>query len=95
MICLQLNSLHEEHASWLRFINCVRSEEEQNLLSFQYQGNIYCYTIKDILPGTELLVWYGEQYVKLLELPVDHIIGNEYMVCLCVMSMNTVCTSEV
>ena len=48
----------------LRFINCARNEEEQNLLSFQYQGTIYCYTIKDILPGTELLVWYGEQYVK-------------------------------
>ncbi|XP_065904327.1 histone-lysine N-methyltransferase set-17-like isoform X3 [Dysidea avara] len=71
-----IDAKNEEHASWLRFINCARSEEEQNLLSFQYQGNIYCYTIKDILPGTELLVWYGEQYVKLLGLPVEHIIAD-------------------
>ncbi|XP_065900691.1 zinc finger protein 709-like isoform X2 [Dysidea avara] len=73
-----IDGKNEEHASWLRFINCARSEEEQNLLSFQYQGNIYCYTIKDILPGTELLVWYGEQYVKLLGLPLDHIIDVNY-----------------
>ena len=65
--------------SMLRFINCARHEEEQNLLSFQYQGNIYCYTIKDILPGTELLVWYGEQYVKLLGLPVDRIFGKQHI----------------
>ncbi|XP_065888894.1 histone-lysine N-methyltransferase set-17-like [Dysidea avara] len=58
-----IDAKNEEHASWLRFINCARHEEEQNLLSFQYQGNIYCYTIKDILPGTELLVWYGVLYV--------------------------------
>jgi len=64
----------------LRFINCARNEEEQNLVSFQYQNNIYCYTIKDILPGTELLVWYGEQYVKLLGLPVDYMFGkDQYM----------------
>ncbi|XP_065900694.1 zinc finger protein 878-like isoform X2 [Dysidea avara] len=78
-----IDAKNEEHASWLRFINCARSEEEQNLLSFQYQGNIYCYTIKDILPDTELLVWYGEQYVKLLELPVDHIIDANYTCAHC------------
>ncbi|XP_065904320.1 zinc finger protein 501-like isoform X2 [Dysidea avara] len=78
-----IDAKNEEHASWLRFINCARSEEEQNLLSFQYQGNIYCYTIKDILPGTELLVWYGEQYVKLLGLPVEHIIDAKYTCAHC------------
>ncbi|XP_065903026.1 histone-lysine N-methyltransferase PRDM9-like [Dysidea avara] len=78
-----IDAKNEEHASWLRFINCARHEEEQNLLSFQYQGNIYCYTIKDILPGTELLVWYGEQYVKLLGLPVDQIIDSNYTCAHC------------
>ncbi|XP_065904451.1 histone-lysine N-methyltransferase set-17-like isoform X2 [Dysidea avara] len=76
-----IDAKNEEHASWLRFINCARNEEEQNLLSFQYQGNIYCYTIKDILPGTELLVWYGEQYVKLLGLTVDYVFDSYYTVC--------------
>jgi len=61
----------------LRFINCARNAEEQNLFSFQYQGNIFFNTIKDILPGTELLVWYGEQYVKLLGIPIKHIIGMQ------------------
>ena len=71
-----IDAKNEEHASWLRFINCARNEKEQNLLSFQYEGDIYCYTIKDILPGTELLVWYGEQYVKLLGLTVDYMFGK-------------------
>ncbi|XP_065904126.1 zinc finger protein 431-like [Dysidea avara] len=78
-----IDAKNEEHASWLRFINCARNEEEQNLLSFQYQGNIYCYTIKDILPGTELLVWYGEQYVKLLGLTVDYMFDANYTCAHC------------
>ena len=82
-----IDAKNEEHANWLRFINCARNEKEQNLLSFQYQGNIYCYTTKDILPGTELLVWYGEQYVKLLGLTVDYMFGKgtvQYFVYICV-----------
>ncbi|XP_065904055.1 oocyte zinc finger protein XlCOF6-like [Dysidea avara] len=73
-----IDAKNEKHANWLRFINYARSVEEQNLLSFQYQGNIYCHAIDDIKPGTELLVWYGEQYVKLLGLPVDQIIDANY-----------------
>jgi len=72
-----IDAKNEEHANWLRFINCARNEKEQNLLSFQSRGKIYCYTIKDILPGKELLVWYGEQYVKLLGLKVDYMFGKD------------------
>jgi len=83
-----IDGKNEEHASWLRFINCARNEKEQNLLSFQHQGNIYCYTIKDILPGTELLVWYGEQYVKLLGLTVDFMFGKNIIYIAYVVDMN-------
>ena len=72
-----IDAKNEEHASWLRFINCARNESEQNLLSFQYKGSIYCYTIKSIPPGTELLVWYGEDYVKQQGLTVDHMFGKD------------------
>ncbi|XP_065904469.1 PR domain zinc finger protein 14-like isoform X2 [Dysidea avara] len=78
-----IDAKNEEHANWLRFINCARNEKEQNLLSFQYQGNIYCYTTKDILPGTELLVWYGEQYVKLLGLTVDYMFDARFTCAHC------------
>ena len=46
----------------MRFINCARYEEEQNLVAFQYHKNIYYRTIQHIYPGDELLVWYGDDY---------------------------------
>ncbi|XP_019646360.1 PREDICTED: histone-lysine N-methyltransferase PRDM9-like [Branchiostoma belcheri] len=51
-------------SSWMRYVNCARNEEEQNLVAFQYYRNIYYRTYKTIPPGTELLVWYGNEYAK-------------------------------
>ena len=45
-------------------MNCARNEEEQNLLAFQYKGEIFYRTIKDVAEHTELFVWYGEEYGK-------------------------------
>lgn len=54
----------------MRFIRCARHKLEQNLLSFQYCGNIYYRAFKDIAPGTELLVWYDNHYDKFLGIPI-------------------------
>lgn len=35
---------------------------EQNLVAFQYQGNMYYRTCKEIKAGQELLVFYGETF---------------------------------
>lgn len=48
----------------MRYVNCARSESEQNLVAFQHRGQIYYRSFKDISPGTELLVWYGHDYGK-------------------------------
>ena len=74
------------HSNWLRFVNSARSEDEQNMMAFQYQGEIYYRTFKDIYPGTELLVWYGDQYANDLGIstlregessfPVCHLLGS-------------------
>ncbi|XP_014789468.1 zinc finger protein 391, partial [Octopus bimaculoides] len=53
-------------SNWLRYVNCARTEEEQNLTAFQYNDNIYYRTLRNIVPGEELLVWYGEEYAKYL-----------------------------
>ena len=53
-------------ANWLRFVNCARNEDEQNLVSFQYRGRIYYRSYKPIRPGNELLVYYGDQYARQL-----------------------------
>nr|XP_053771884.1 histone-lysine N-methyltransferase PRDM9-like [Desmodus rotundus] len=49
-------------ANWMRFVNCARDDEEQNLVAFQYHGQIFYRTCQVVRPGCELLVWYGDEY---------------------------------
>ena len=66
----------EEEANWLRFVNCARHDEEQNVEAFQCCGSIYYCTSKDVDAGTELLTWYGNEYAtKNLGLSVDSSAG--------------------
>ncbi|XP_035875916.1 histone-lysine N-methyltransferase PRDM9-like [Phyllostomus discolor] len=49
-------------ANWMRYVNCARDDEEQNLVAFQYHGQIFYRTCRVIRPGYELLVWCGDEY---------------------------------
>ncbi|XP_035878508.1 histone-lysine N-methyltransferase PRDM9-like isoform X2 [Phyllostomus discolor] len=49
-------------ANWMRYVNCARDDEEQNLVAFQYQRQIFYRTCRVIRPGCELLVWFGDEY---------------------------------
>ncbi|KAB0337937.1 hypothetical protein FD754_024905, partial [Muntiacus muntjak] len=49
-------------ANWMRYVNRARDDEEQNLVAFQYHGQIFYRTCQVIRPGCELLVWYGDEY---------------------------------
>ncbi|XP_060040953.1 histone-lysine N-methyltransferase PRDM7 [Erinaceus europaeus] len=49
-------------ANWMRYVNCARNDEEQNLVAFQYHRQIFYRTCRVIQPGCELLVWYGDEY---------------------------------
>ncbi|XP_053520227.1 histone-lysine N-methyltransferase PRDM9-like isoform X3 [Artibeus jamaicensis] len=49
-------------ANWMRFVNCARDDEEQNLVAFQYHGQIFYRTCRVVRPGCELLVWCGNEY---------------------------------
>ena len=59
-----LDGREENHSNWMRFVNCSRCEDEQNLVAYQFRGEMYYRTYKSINPGKELLVWYGESYAK-------------------------------
>nr|XP_046180648.1 histone-lysine N-methyltransferase PRDM9-like [Oncorhynchus gorbuscha] len=59
--------------SLLRYVNCARGEEEQNLVSFQYRGGILYRCCKPIAVGEELLVWYGEEYARDLGIVFDYL----------------------
>ncbi|KAF4008243.1 hypothetical protein G4228_019923 [Cervus hanglu yarkandensis] len=49
-------------ANWMRYVNCAREDEEQNLVAFQYHRQIFYRTRQVVRPGCELLVWYGDEY---------------------------------
>ena len=61
-----INGQDVRFSNWLRYINCSRVEEEQNLVAFQFQGKIYHRAYKDIKVGDELLVWYGDEFAHQL-----------------------------
>ena len=56
-------------SSWMRFIQCARYRDEQNMTVFQYCGNIYYRAFRHIPAGRELLVWYDEQYSEFIDVP--------------------------
>ncbi|XP_063409874.1 uncharacterized protein LOC134693098 [Mytilus trossulus] len=53
-----INSTDPDHGNWMRYVNCARYLEEQNLVSVQKDMEMFYKAIKDIEPGEELLTWY-------------------------------------
>ncbi|XP_038143720.1 PR domain zinc finger protein 14 [Cyprinodon tularosa] len=56
--------------NWMSLVKCARFPEEQNLITVQDQGQIYYEACKEITPGQELLVWYGDCYTQFLGIPL-------------------------
>ena len=65
-----LDGNDENNSSWMRFIRCARHKDEQNMVVFQYGNNIYYRAVRDIPAGTELLVWYNNNYTQFLGVPL-------------------------
>ncbi|KAM9461124.1 histone-lysine N-methyltransferase PRDM9-like isoform 1-T1 [Clarias gariepinus] len=59
-----IDASRETQANWMRYVNCSRNEEEQNLVAFQYRREILYRCCRPINPGQELLVWFDEDYTK-------------------------------
>ncbi|XP_077208319.1 PR domain zinc finger protein 14 isoform X2 [Paroedura picta] len=57
--------------NWMSLVNCARFPEEQNMTALQCQGQIYYESCKEIAPGQELLVWYGDCYLQFLGIPIS------------------------
>ena len=54
----------------MRFVNCARCEDEQNMVAYQYHGEIYYRVFKEIKANAELLVWYGDEFAEQLGIPL-------------------------
>ncbi|MCI4383885.1 hypothetical protein PGIGA_G00031810 [Pangasianodon gigas] len=68
-----IDARKEIYANWMRFVNCARSDTEQNLVAFQYQGGILYRCCRSVKAGDELLVWYEEEYAKYLGILFDYL----------------------
>ncbi|KAL3862204.1 hypothetical protein ACJMK2_008191 [Sinanodonta woodiana] len=50
--------------NWMRYVNCARYFEEQNIISVQQENQVYYKAIKNIEPGEELLTWFEPRKKK-------------------------------
>ena len=48
--------------NWLRYLNDSRKSSKNNVEEYQYRGKVFYRTTKNIKPGSELFVYYGEDY---------------------------------
>lgn len=49
-------------SNWLRYVNAPRNFQEENAQPVLCAGLVFYMTMKDVPPGTELMVWYGDNY---------------------------------
>ena len=56
-----IDGKNPKKSNWLRFLNDSR-DRRINVEPYQYRGNIYYRTIKNVKPGGELFISYGDYY---------------------------------
>ena len=59
-----------DQSNWMKYVNCARHDGEQNLVLVQEDGELFYEVCKDIAEGSELLVWYGDSYLKYMGIPI-------------------------
>uniref|UniRef100_A0A8C5BU86 PR/SET domain 15 n=1 Tax=Gadus morhua TaxID=8049 RepID=A0A8C5BU86_GADMO len=67
VVCLDSSS--EEECNWMMLVRPAGDHAHQNLSAYQQDDDVYFNTSQDVLPGTELRVWYGAFYAKKLDKP--------------------------
>ncbi|CAH1778128.1 unnamed protein product [Owenia fusiformis] len=58
-------------SNWLRYVNCATDMMEQNLEFLQCKDEIYFRSIKTILAGQELMLFYGFGYLYKLKIDMN------------------------
>ncbi|XP_044077391.1 PR domain zinc finger protein 15 isoform X2 [Siniperca chuatsi] len=65
VVCFDSSS--EEDCNWMMLVRPATDHKHQNLTAYQQDDGVYFNTSQDVLPGTELRVWYGAFYAKKME----------------------------
>lgn len=60
------------HSNWLRWLNCAGNVEQENVVAVACAGLILYMTTRDIEPGSEMFVWYGDGYGDYLKINRVH-----------------------
>uniref|UniRef100_A0A8D2ZGV0 PR/SET domain 15 n=1 Tax=Scophthalmus maximus TaxID=52904 RepID=A0A8D2ZGV0_SCOMX len=63
VVCFDSSS--EEDCNWMMLVRPATDHKHQNLAAYQQDDDVYFNTSQDVLPGTELRVWYGAFYEML------------------------------
>ena len=66
-----VDAFDESTSNWPRWVNCARNEREENVLFYSCKGKAYYVTFRDVYPGEELLVYYGNSYAETLGIDLD------------------------
>ncbi|KAJ3597497.1 hypothetical protein NHX12_001020 [Muraenolepis orangiensis] len=64
-----VDGLDESRSNWMRYVNPAHLAAEQNLAACQNGAEIYFYTVRPVLAGAELLVWYCLDFAQRLHNP--------------------------
>ncbi|XP_005464316.1 PR domain zinc finger protein 15 [Oreochromis niloticus] len=68
VVCFDSSS--EEDCNWMMLVRPASDHKHQNLTAYQQDDEVFFNTSQDVLPGTELRVWYGAFYAKKMEKPM-------------------------
>uniref|UniRef100_A0A336MNP0 CSON014678 protein n=1 Tax=Culicoides sonorensis TaxID=179676 RepID=A0A336MNP0_CULSO len=66
-----LDGSDTSQANWMRYVASAYSFSVMNLVACQHQEHIYFYTLRDIMPNEELMVWYCRDFAKRLGYDID------------------------
>jgi len=58
---IYIDGKNQKISNWLRFLNDSR-DKRINVEPYQYRSNIYYRTVKNINPGQEMFISYGDEY---------------------------------
>ncbi|XP_077447822.1 PR domain zinc finger protein 15 [Stigmatopora argus] len=68
VVCFDYSS--EDDCNWMMLVRPATDHQHQNLTAYQQDEEVFFNTCQDVLPGTELRVWYGAFYAKKMEKPL-------------------------
>ena len=66
-----IDGFNFETSSYHRYINTPNNFKDENVIALECYGKMFYVTNKDIIPGDELLVYYGESYARDLNIDLN------------------------